>query len=286
MNKQYRIGKVTEVLDDHFVIMFEVPGEIDNGKAFPLHTMQQPEVGDEIVVWGGDDLLNNLFCYCILQSEGTAQAQNKQSIIFKAFSNYIQNVNGAGIQVISEECDTLMKAGNCAMVDGAKGAGLRSDESLHIEGKGVKLEDILKDIWTVFNSFTSMYQAGGMPVTLVSPGKLPDIASNIEKMLGTVTVETMEDGSSTGSAEAGSSPGNATTKTFSSDTKKCLEDLNSFLDDLNSFASSLLTGLSTIVTPMGPGNSPGGISACSTLIAKIAATKAKLTMDINGTQAM
>ena len=273
------IGKVKQVLDDAFLIEFEVPGLIDAGKAIPIHTMQQPVEGDEITVWGGDGVLNNLFVYVINQLD--------KPIIYKAFGNYIQNVQDAGMQMVSEEGDALVDGGNCAMVRGKSGAGLESDGPIHIKGGGVKIEKILKDIWTVLNSTATMYQAGGMPVTLVSPGKLPDIASDTQTMFADVDVPIMSDGGGSGSAGSGSSPGNAQPKTFSKNTKDCLSDIKDILDilktvtqNLQTFATQCSTAFSTIVTPMGPGVSAGGVAASTTLAGQLAAAIAQLTAKI------
>lgn len=270
-----KIGKVTKVLDNkYFLVEFEVPGLIDAGKAIPLHTMQEPVEGDEITVWGGDDVLNNLFVYVINQLD--------KPIIFKAFGNYIQNVEGAGMQMVSGDGDALVDGGNCAMVRGKSGAGLESDGPIHIKGGGVKIEKILKDIWTVLNSTATMYQAGGMPVTLVSPGKLPDIASDTQTMFADIDVPIMEDGGGSGSAGSGSSPGNPQPKNFPATTADCIADLSSLLDELITLGNQLISGFSAIVTPMGPGTSPTGIAGATTFVAKATAIKAKLTMHAQG----
>lgn len=268
------IGKVTQVLDDAFAIEFEVPGYIDAGKAIPLHTMQQPVVGDEITVWGGDGVLNNLFVYVINQLS--------KPIIYKAFGNYIQNVQNAGMQMISESGDALVDGGNCAMVHGKSGVGLRSEGPVHIEGSGVKIEKILSDIWTVLNSTATMYQAGGMPVTLISPGKLPDISSDIKSMFAKVEVPIMEDGGGSGSAGSGSSPGDAQSKSFSSTTADCIDDLIDLLDELITFGNQVAAGFSSIVTPMGPGSSPTGTAGATAFVSKATAIKTKLTTDAQG----
>lgn len=285
MKAKYYIGKVSEVIDGgNFIIRFSVPGVIDNGKAFPLHTLHEPEVGDEIVVWGGDDLLNNLFMYCFLQSDKDRDVNASESVIMKAFKNYIQNVDGAGIELVSEDGDVLMDAGNIAFIHGSKAAGIKSEGPLHIEGKGVKLEQILIDIWTVLTSTATMYQAGGMPVTMINPGQLPNINMNISKLLGSANVPIMKDGSSSGSSSDGKSQSDPMKKTFNATTGDCIGDLLSFLDDIITFSSNLITGLSTIVTPMGPGSSPAGIVAATQLMAKATACKAQLTIHKNFTE--
>lgn len=281
-----RSGKVVSVEDaDHFVIRFTIPGVIENGRAYPLHTLHEPKPGDEVAIFGGDGVLNNLFYYILIMSPFDKMAGASESVIMRAFGNYIQNVNGAGIEIVSENGDVVADAKNVAMVHGASGAGIKSDKELHVEGNGIKLEKILSDIWTVFNSTATMYQAGGMPVTLVSPGKLPDISSDIEKMLGTVDFSVMKDGGGSGSVSAGSSPGSAETKTFSSNTKTCLEDVKSQLDTIRSAIQTIMTCLASgVVSPMGPCTCPGAAQLAGT-IAQLTSGSTKLQTDITGSEA-
>lgn len=231
------IGKVTSVEDDQFTIHFEIPGLVEDGIAIPLHTMQEPVEGDEIEVTGGDDILNTFFVYQLTQPS--------LPCIWKAYDNYLQNIKGAGIQMVSKDGDTLMDAGNCAMMHGKSGAGVDGDGGpVMIKNGKSSLEDILKLIHEILIGTASIYQAAGMPVNLVDPSKLTQLGTKISQLFGTVEVPIMDDGGGPGSSSAGSSPASAS---------PTISPVN---------IKTIVTQMSTqikagIVSPMGPCTAPG-----------------------------
>jgi len=231
------IGKVLEEVDgDGFLIKFEVPGLIDEGEAVPLHTMQQPQPGDEISVWGGDGILNSLFVYSLNQYE--------PDIIYKAWDNYIQNYKG-GMQVVSKDGDTLMEAGNCAMVRGKAGAGMDGDGGpIDIHNSKKKLEDLFVSIFKILSGTASMYTAAGSPVLLVNPSEVNNLAQGIQQLFGTVDVTIQEHGGGGGSGSGASSPGTA----------QQAVDLATIKDIVKDISTQLKSG---VVSPMGPCSCPG-----------------------------
>lgn len=151
------IGIVKNVLDN-FVVEFEIPGLIDNGKAIPLYTMHEPEVGMEILIIKGNDILNNLYFYSIIKIT--------EEVMYKALSSYLK----------------FDKSGNIE---------LKSSKKLFIGNSEDNLYDLLMQIYDYLNSIPAYYIAGANPITPNGAGNTPlaMIKQNLEKLLTNTSTE-------------------------------------------------------------------------------------------------
>lgn len=268
------IGIVKEVLNDSFMIRFSVPGVVDNGKAFPIHTMHQPKVNDEIIIWGGDELLNNLFCYCIVQSEG-------DSIMTSAFSNYLSNVKGSGIQMVSESGDTLVDAGNVASIQGGSGASIHGKSGkVSIANSAVNLSELFNHLINLFVKMPTYATAGGVPVVIAPPDDLIDLSTKLRLLLGkSEPIEVMTDGSGPSTSPSELDEIDLTTSSMEVSNTEILLIIESLVEDVSDALTTVSTLLTSgIASPVGPCTCPGATEV-ATSAASIKTKAIELKLD-------
>lgn len=119
------LGTVTEIIDDKkFVIKFTIPGMIENAKAFPVDTFDEPNEGDPLLLYGIETIFGYSYLYKKLRLADHTRMKLLDSII-DIFDDHIE---------ITSKDTTIM-------VNGDGTCTIKPKESLTIETKEVSLKN-------------------------------------------------------------------------------------------------------------------------------------------------
>lgn len=274
------IGKVKEVLDN-FVIVFEASPIYDEGKAIPLYSMMEPQVGMDVVIHEGDDILGELFFYSILRTDAP--------VLYSALGNYFL-MSKSGVNLVTEG-DNFIQSKGSSVVKGS-GVGINGTSGkVMIANDNADLKTLLTDLLDFLNQLPSNTSAGGYPVLILGPGasQLSKVKTSINNLLGTVSADLVKDGgkydrteeSSTKEGSGSSSSSDATSSSTSPTPSKTIQDILDEVADLVTQVATTFSSYAAATQCASPGSPlvPTGVPALvATLTARITKLKANIKL--------